>query len=63
MFPHMVHVLEWNPTSNDDMLVGKYLNHTKSLGYNLKTVYMPDRVKPGGVFTHGVTKPLPGYKS
>lgn len=65
MFQHMVHVLEWNRTSSDSLIVAGYLNHTTNLGYNLKTVFMPDRVPEGKIFTHGLLKHLqdPGYRT
>ena len=54
MFPHMVHVQEWKKTRQDSLKIASYLEHTKNLGYNLKAVYMPDRVNEGKVFTHGL---------
>ena len=63
VFQHMVHVLEWKPASEDRTIVGRYLNHTKSLGYNVKTVFMPDKVRPGSAITHHVLRFLGGYKS
>ena len=63
VFPHMVHVQEWNKTRKDSLKITSYLDHTKNLGYNLKAVYLPERVTEGKVFTHGLLAQKPDTRS
>ena len=61
-FKSLTNVLEWKPVSEDRTIVGRYLNHSKPISTG-KTVFMPDKVRPGTVVTHHVKGFYNGYKS
>ena len=61
-FKSLVNVLEWKPVSDDRTIVGRYLNHTTPL-QTAKTVFMPDKVRPGSASTHFTKLFYSGYKS
>ncbi|KAL4228494.1 hypothetical protein ACF0H5_011542 [Mactra antiquata] len=59
MFKVQIHVTTWDKR-NHPLFIGQYTNGTKPMHDRIKQVYMPSRIKPGTVFTHGL-RPLRNY--